>query len=40
VNGQWARGRWMNGDQTYQGRHLRLAPGKFDIQRIKLYHYN
>jgi hypothetical protein len=39
VNGQWAPGRWLNGDQTHQGRHLRLAPGKFDIQRIKLYRY-
>ena len=39
VNGQWIPGRWLNGDQTHQGRHLRLAPGKFDIQRIKLYHY-
>jgi beta-galactosidase GanA len=39
VNGQWTPGRWLNGDQTHQGRHLRLAPGKFDIQRIKLYRY-
>ena len=40
VNGQWAPGRWLNGDQTHQGRHLRLAPGKFDIQIVKLYHYH
>jgi len=39
VNGQWAPGRWLNGDQTHQGRHIRLAPGKFDIQRVKLYRY-
>lgn len=39
VNGQWVPGRWLNGDQTNQGRHLRLAPGRFDIQRIKLYRY-
>jgi beta-galactosidase GanA len=39
VEGQWRPGRWLNGDQTHQGRHLRLAPGKFDIQRIKLYRY-
>ena len=39
VNGQWTPGRWLNGDQTHQGRHVRLAPGKFDIQRVKLYHY-
>ena len=39
VNGQWAPGRWLNGDQTHQGRHVRLVPGKFDIQRVKLYRY-
>jgi len=39
VNGQWQPGRWLNGDQTHQGRHLRLPPGKFDLQRIKLYRY-
>ena len=39
VNGQWSPGRWLNGDQTHQGRHIRLPAGKFDIQRVKLYHY-
>lgn len=39
VNGQWLAGRRLNGDQTHQGRHLRLVPGKFGIQRIKLYRY-
>ncbi len=39
VEGQWQPGRRLNGDQTHQGRHLRLPPGKFDIQRIKLYRY-
>jgi beta-galactosidase GanA len=39
VNGQWLPGRRLNGDQTHQGRHLRLVPGKFGIQRIKLYRY-
>lgn len=39
VNGQWVAGRRLNGDQTHQGRHLRLVPGKFGIQRIKLYRY-
>jgi hypothetical protein len=38
-NGEWTPGRWLNGDQTHQGRHLRLSPGRFDIQRIKLYRY-
>jgi Domain of unknown function (DUF5597) len=38
-NGQWLSGRRLNGDQTHQGRHLRLVKGKFGIQRIKLYRY-
>jgi len=39
VDGQWQPGRWLNGDQTHQGRHLRLPAGKLDLQRIKLYRY-
>jgi len=39
VNGQWIQGRRLNGDQTHQGRHLRLPPGRFGIQRIRLYRY-
>jgi beta-galactosidase GanA len=39
VNGRWAPGRWLNGDQTHQGRHIRLPSGRFDIQRVKLYRY-
>jgi beta-galactosidase GanA len=39
VNGTWQNVRWLNGDQTHQGRHLRLEPGRFTIQRIKLYRY-
>lgn len=39
VNGQWQPGRRLNGDQTHQGRHLRLPTGKFGTQRIKLYRY-
>lgn len=38
-NGKWVGARWLNGDQTHQGRHLRLPANKFDIQRIKLYRY-
>jgi beta-galactosidase GanA len=37
VNGQWVAGRRLNGDQTHQGRHVRL--GSFGIQRVKLYRY-
>ena len=28
-----------NGDETHQGRHLRLVPGEFSMQRIALYRY-
>lgn len=39
VDGQWRHLRWLNGDQTNQGRHVRLDPGRFSIQRVKLYQY-
>jgi beta-galactosidase GanA len=39
VNGQWRVSRRLNGDQTHQGRHVRLPPGEFTIQRVKLYRY-
>jgi hypothetical protein len=39
VSGQWVPGRRLNGDQTHQGRHLRLVTNQFGIQRIKLYRY-
>ena len=39
VDGQWRPGRRLNGDQTHQGRHVRLVPGKFGIQKVKLYRY-
>lgn len=31
--------RHLNGDQTHQGRHVRIPAGVFDIQRFKLYRY-
>ncbi|HVY81288.1 MAG TPA: DUF5597 domain-containing protein [Steroidobacteraceae bacterium] len=37
--GTWVPGRLLNGDQTHQGRHLRLAPGAFQIQRVRFYRY-
>jgi len=37
VNGEWVAGRRLNGDQTHQGRHVRL--GGFEIQRVRLYRY-
>jgi beta-galactosidase GanA len=39
VDGTWKHVRWLNGDQTHQGRHLRLEPGRMTIQRIRLYRY-
>jgi hypothetical protein len=39
VDGVWRGGRWLNGDQTHQGRHVRLEPGRFAIQCVKLYRY-
>ena len=29
----------LNGDQTHQGRHIRMGSGEWQIQRIKLYDY-
>ncbi len=31
--------RHLNGDQTHQGRHVRIPVGQFDIQHFKLYKY-
>jgi beta-galactosidase GanA len=39
ADGLWQHVRWLNGDQTHQGRHLRLEPGRFTIQRLRLYRY-
>jgi beta-galactosidase GanA len=39
VNGRWVRGRRMNGDQSHQGRHVRLEPDEFSIQHVRLYRY-
>lgn len=38
-NGQWRPGRRLNGDQTHQGRHVRLPPVEFGMQRFRLYRY-
>ena len=37
--GTWRAGRVLNGDQSHQGRHLRLPPDAFGMQRVKLYRY-
>ena len=39
VNGEWQNLLWLSGDQTHQGRHVRLEPGRFSLQRVKLYRY-
>lgn len=38
-DGAWRHLRWLNGDQTHQGRHVRLEPGRFTLQHVKLYRY-
>jgi len=38
-NGTWVGSRWLNGDETHQGRHLRLSDGSWSVQRVKLYRY-
>ncbi|GAB4533856.1 MAG: DUF5597 domain-containing protein [Amphiplicatus sp.] len=37
--GRWVPGRRLNGDQTHQGRHVRLPPDAFSVQRVRLYRY-
>jgi hypothetical protein len=39
VDGEWVTHRWLGGDESHQGRHLRIPSGQFGIQRIKLYRY-
>ncbi len=39
VDGRWQNIRWLGGDETHQGRHIRLEPGRFSIQRVKVYRY-
>jgi len=40
ADGRWKRRRVLNGDQSHQGRHLRLPPDEFGIQYLKLYQYH
>jgi beta-galactosidase GanA len=39
AQGSWSPGRRLNGDQTHQGRHVRLPPGKPQIQKVRFYWY-
>ena len=38
-DGKLSATRRLNGDQTHQGRHVRIPVGQFDIQHFKLYKY-
>lgn len=38
--GQWKPGLRLNGDQSHQGRHMRLPNDRFSVQRVKLYRYD
>ena len=40
LDGLWVGGRWLNGDQTHQGRHIQFHAGGWTVQRIKLYRYD
>jgi len=37
--GRFKEGRWLNGDQTHQGRHINLPGDGYTMQRVKLYRY-
>jgi beta-galactosidase GanA len=39
-NGRWNPGRLLNGDESHQGRHLRLPPNGYGVQRVRLYRYS
>jgi beta-galactosidase GanA len=38
-DGTWVGARWLNGDETHQGRHIHLYDGTWTAQRVKLYRY-
>lgn len=38
-DGNWKITRHLNGDQTHQGRHLRIFKEDYKIQRLELYNY-
>lgn len=38
-DGAWVGGRWLNGDQTHQGRHVQLYDSAWTVQRVTLYRY-
>jgi len=38
-NGVFVCAQRLNGDDTHQGRHVRIPPGEFGMRRVKLYRY-
>ena len=38
-DGTWLGARWLNGDQTHQGRHIQFDDQQWTVQRITLYRY-
>jgi beta-galactosidase GanA len=38
-NGRLVRRRLLNGDETHQGRHVRLPPDQVSVQQVRLYRY-
>ncbi|BBB62436.1 beta-galactosidase [Undibacterium sp. KW1] len=38
-NGKWVEGRWLNGDESHQGRQIMLPDKGVTIQKLKLYRY-
>lgn len=38
-DGRWVRRRWLSGDESHQGRHVRLPMGEYGVQRFRLYCY-
>ena len=38
-SGVFRTGRSLNGDQSHQGRHLRIPVGEYSIQQLRLYQY-
>ena len=38
-DGRWRPGRLLNGDETHQGRHIRLPPSGPTVQQVRLYRY-
>lgn len=39
VKGTWKAGRILNGDQSHQGRHVRIPEGEWGIQKFVIYPY-